>query len=267
MNRVFITVGVLLCIVFAVNGCTKKPTPSHVQEAYDELLANVDNDRPGHTIQEFTAFKKRYKGFDITNLVSMKIDDFNNRIADNYAQACLLARDGEFDRADVILQDLAKYFPSLPTGKKAKQYLRFDFRMKHANHHMERKKVALAREILTVMRVQRLKPYELQQVNRAFELMVEGYLDHFQTGCKTLYLSLLGYHRKYGTFPKNLDLESLVWVALKDKNRITDAISTIRDYQADKNHFSLVAVSMEQDLLEPITQRGLGKTPMNIVSR
>ena len=106
----FILVAMVLSA--AVIGCSRsQPTPPEVEAELRALLETVDQETPGASLARLTEFRKEYSRYDIVTEIDGEIDRLRSVADGRYHEARELAREGDFDRAEGMLEDLATHLP------------------------------------------------------------------------------------------------------------------------------------------------------------
>ena len=129
MKRVSSVVVVLasLAAVFLWGCLPTKSAPPELRASYQELKARLDDDTPGDSIRKLEAFKKTCAGYDLSKTVAEEIARLRAEIPGRYHMGRELAREGDFSRAESVLADLADNVPETEDGRRAKEFLAFDF--------------------------------------------------------------------------------------------------------------------------------------------
>ena len=86
---------------------SRRPAPLEIVVACHELLDDLDAERPGwsaHRLEEFLAENGFY---DVTDTIASEIDYYRSLTMGRYHEARELAREGRFDDAQPMLEDLA----------------------------------------------------------------------------------------------------------------------------------------------------------------
>ena len=86
----------------------------------------MDPDRLGASAAGLAVFLETCRAYEIAPEVEAEMDRLRALGEGRYHEARELARKGEFDRAEAILEDLARYYPDTPDGESAKEHLRFE---------------------------------------------------------------------------------------------------------------------------------------------
>jgi len=235
---------------FLLASCTEKqePTPQDVSARFHAMLDTLDVNRPGTALLTLESFMNENPGYTVGDSVEQEILEWRGAIQGRYHQARELAREGEFDRAERMLKDLA-LLPQTEDGTSAAQHLEFEFYFEKAKWLMVRQRFeeseAVARELLS------------HDLNRFQRDQVEQILDHAanvngavgmvnrsraEGACRQLIVLMANLYANEGQYPASMSLPDLQRLDPYSWRSIANELSAIEDYQATQDNYSLVAV-------------------------
>src|SRR5262245_49566173 len=148
-----VRVGVFVA-AYLLASCTQEPgpTPQDVSTRFHAMLDTLDVNHPGAALLALDTFMNNNPSYTVADSVEREILEWRGAIQGRYHQARELARDGEFDRAERMLKDLA-LLPQTEDGASAAQHLEFEFYFEKAKWLMVRQRFqeseAVARELLS----------------------------------------------------------------------------------------------------------------------
>ena len=247
--RSFIVASIVLSA--AVLGCSKsQPTPAEVAAEFLALLETVDEERPGASVARLTEFMNANSRYEIVAEVESEIDRLRSLADGRYHEAREIAREGDFDRAEGMLQDLATHLPETSAGESAKEHLGFDFYLGQAQWLMVRQRWEEGSEVV--------RPLLERDLTRAQREQVETILDgagvvgaaHSQAeraqtraATRNLVIYLETMNAEEGAYPSQLSLSDVEkWDPIGSRS-ILRTLSAIEDYQRTDRGYSFVAVS------------------------
>lgn len=233
-------------------GCTgeRASTPREVEVQFHSLLDSLDQDSPGASVAALEAFVHQYGDYDIADTAQVEIDRFRAETEDRYHEARELARDGDFDRAEHILVDLADHLADTPDGENAQRFLEFEFYFSKAKWMMVHQRFeecgAVARELLEGD----LTAYQSEQVEMILDNV--GYANtavsmseraNAQNACRQLSMMLTQRFVEEGLYPQSLSLSDVEdWESYSSES-IIRGLSAIEDFKTSTHTFSFVGVS------------------------
>lgn len=236
---------------FVLASCSpeRSPTPRDVSVQFRALLDSLDTDSPGASTRDLETFLKENARYTIADTVRGEITLRRGATHGRYHEARELAREGEFDRAEGMLEDLAQ-LPDTDDGASAAQHLEFEFYFEKAKWLLVRQRFeeseGVARELLT------------HDLNRFQRDQVEQILDHAahidaaagmtersraEGACRQLIVFLANLYVNDGQYPVHLSLEELERLDPHHSRTIVEALASIDDYRASQDSYSLVAVT------------------------
>ena len=259
MKRAAIFLIVPLCFFLLVS-CSKRQTPDYVLEAYAELKAELDPDTVGDNMAKLEAFKKKYSLYAITVVVDEEILQWNDKAKLQVKRAKNLARKGDLDRAQRILEDLAQTMPSTNTGKEAQQYLAFKIPMFRINQFMSEGQLYDAEATLLELREQVLTPHQTRQVETMLDNVSLAKKNQFRVACQSLYAEMRTFQAKNREYPGHISINTFRYDNATIRDRIEKNILRVEDYRRDGGEFRLVAVAKDGKTRMEITHRGVGRS-------
>jgi len=244
-----VRVGVFMT-AFVMASCAQKqgPTPSDVSARYHAMLDTLDVEQPGASLLALEDFRDANQNYTVADTVEQDILDWRGTIQGRYHQARELARDGEFDRAERMLKDLA-LLPQTEDGSSAVQHLEFEFYFEKAKSLMIRQRFeeseAVARELLT----RDLSRFQRDQVEQILDHtanigVAEGMVGKSRTegACRQLIVLMANLYVNEGQYPASMSLGDLERLDPYYWRSIANELSAIEDYHASQDTYSLVAI-------------------------
>jgi len=239
-----------ICLLAAAHGCAQKkePTPHFVSAEFHALLDSLDINSPGASTQSLESFLDLYHRYEIADSARLEMSRFQSAIDGRYHRARELARDGDFERAEHMLEDLAQV-PDTDDGTSARRHLEYDLYYEKAKWLLYRQRFEeseqVARNLLT------------RDLNRFQSDQVEQILDHVSNvdaaigmserasaegACRQLVVFLANLYINEGRYPDSLTLSELKRLDPHSSRTIIDELASIEDYRATQDNYSLVAV-------------------------
>jgi tetratricopeptide (TPR) repeat protein len=245
----FLMVTILLSVVI---GCAKEkaPTPPSVAAQFYALLDSLVNDPPGAAVDSLEAFLHQYGTYQIADMVRTELNRFREKARGRYHEARELARRGEFDDAERILEDLAQHLADTPDGENAKRYLEFEFYFSKAKWLMVRQRYEECEVVARALLERDLTAFQADQVEMILDNV--GYVDtalslseraNARNACRQLSIMLAQQYVEEGIFPSSLSFSDVKSWGPHNSEYILRGLSAIEDYKASKHSFSFVGVS------------------------
>jgi len=235
------------CLVCACES-ELRPTPGPVADRYHALVDSLDDDQPGASAATLTEFLGEAGPYQIADSVRIQIRHFELLSYGLYHEARALARDGDFDRAEEMLQDLARL--DTEDGKSAREHLDFEFYMEKARWLLVRQRVdeaaAVARDLLErdINRFQRDQAEKiLDYTGNVGTAMAMAKDTEERSACKQLVVFMATIYVNDGVYPGTFSLEDLQKMDPYNAQAMTRMFSSFEQYRASQDHYSLVAVT------------------------
>ena len=241
-------------LMAAFVGCSEPlPTPPSVDAEYRALLQSVDEELPGRSVKQLTDFMIANREFDIITEVEREIGRLRELAEGQYRIARDLARAGDFDRAEEILEDLAVHFPKAEVGESAGEHLAFDFYYGKAQalaalerwEEVEEVARALLDRDLTAAQEKRIQATldAVSTVGAAYSRAnrAQAMID---TRLIVIYLEMT--YAEEGQYPSRLSLSDVAeWDPVGSRSMLR-TLSAIEDYAHDEASYSFTAVSADE---------------------
>ena len=255
MNRFSIQrvapIAVLVTLTAAASGCAreKAPTPPVLQARFDAMLDTLDAESPGAATVHLEAFLQEAKAYQIADSVEGELARIRTSTEGRYHEARDLAREGHFDLAEVMLQDLARV-PGTPDGESARKHLEYEFYMEKARWLLVRQRFDEAEAVARSLLSRDLNRFQTDEVERILDYSGQGtaVMDmtsahNAKNACQQLIVFLANVYVNEGAYPSSLSLSDLERLDQYGGKSIQGQLSSIDDYDATQDHYSLVAVS------------------------
>jgi len=244
-------VCVVLALAVAVMACSRpQPTPPQVDAEFEVLLEGVDLERPGASASRLTDFLETCRTYEISAEVEDEIDRLRSLADGRYHEARDLARDGEFDRAEAILEDLATHLPETADGESAKEHLEFDFYLGKAQWLLVRQRWEDSAGVARRLSDRDLTREQQEQVETILDraghvgaARSEAVRFQARAACRHLLILLEMSYAEEGQYPSQLSLSDVDEWDPAGSRSVLGALSSIEDYQPTDRGVSFTAVS------------------------
>jgi hypothetical protein len=244
--------GVAFAVMVAASACSKpQPTPPEVAAEYQALLQGVDPGRPGASAARLAAFLETCRPYEIAPEVEAEIDRLRSLVDGRYHAARELARQGDFDRAEAILEDLA-HLPDTPDGASAREHLAFDFHLGKAQWLMVRQRWEESEEVARLLVDRDLAREQQEQVEMILDraghvgaARFEAVRFQARAACRHLLILLEMKYAEEGQFPARFSLSDVEDWDPAGSGSIVRALSSIEGYRPSDRGVSFTAVSSE----------------------
>jgi tetratricopeptide (TPR) repeat protein len=230
---------------------TVQPTPLEVKVEFFALLETLDDDRPGAAVEGLQTFLSENKSYEIADTVRNEIERFRSYADGRYHEARELAREGRFERAEEILEDLA-HLPDTPDGEGAREHLEFDYYLGKAQWLLMRQRYRESASVARALLEQDLTPTQANQVESILDNVghVDAALAHAErtnahNACRHVMVMLAQQFVEEGRYPSDLSIELLKNWDPHGSGSVLRALSSIEDYRASRDTYSFVAVSAQ----------------------
>ena len=268
--RFFSIATILLAAALALGGCgaekessetswgmkqlslpdTLVPTPPEVEAEFFALIDAVDPEQPGAAARKLREFLRENITYEIADTVQVEIERFYAAAVGRYHKARELARQGQFDRAQQILEDLSHNLPDTPEGEGAREYLVFDFEMGKAKWLMVRQRFVECEKVARNLLDKDLTSNQMAQVEDILDSV--GYVAAAQvqverstaeSACQHLRVLLANQFVEQGGYPSSLTMKDIEKLDPYTSSEILRGLSAIEDYRTTRDGYSFVAVS------------------------
>lgn len=246
---------VLVAIVLsaAVIGCWKaRPTPPEVDAEFRALLEAETDERPGASVARLAEFRKKHGKYDIATEVDSEVDRLRSVAGDSYHKAREFAREGDFDRAEGILEDLATHLPETPDGESAREHLSFEFYFGKAQWLMVRQRWEESGEVARLLLERDLTRTQKDQVETILDsaghvgaARSQAERSQARAACRQLVIFLEMMSMEEGRYPSRLSLSDVEAWDPHGSRLALRVLSAIEDYKQSDRGYSFVAVSSE----------------------
>ncbi len=236
-------------------------TPPEIEEQLIALLETVDDDRPGKSIQELEVFLLEYGNYEIKTMVESEIDHFRGSLEGRYREARELARNGQFERAESMLEDLA-LLPETSAGARAAKHLDFEFYFGRLQRLLVGQRFAEASATARKLQKMDLTPMQADRVEATLDMlgqvdtaMGQAHKASAQAACRQLTILLETTYVEEGQYPSSLSLAQLEQMDPYGSRSIQKNLSAIESYRTTRDGFSFEAVSADGRLRLLVTNR------------
>ncbi len=226
-----------------------QPTPAEVRAEFRALRAAVDQQRPGAAVASLTAFMHEQSRYDIVPEVESEIERLLSVAEGRYQEAREIARQGDFERAEGVLEDLSTHLPGIADGASAKAHLAFDFHLHRAQWLMVRQRweetEAVARPLLdrdlTRTQAEQVQTL-LDGVSQVGAALNQAAATQTRAACRQLIILLEMIYMEEGAYPATLTLSEVESLDALGSRAILRSLSAIERYQSSGGSYSFVAV-------------------------
>lgn len=235
-------------------GCTREaePTPPSVRAHFHALVDSLAKEMPGAASSRLTFFLDGTGGYTLADTVRTELDRVRTEAAGWYHEARQMARAGDFDYAEAVLQDLATHLADTPAGQSARQHLAYDFHYGQAQWLVTNQRFDEAETVARRLLKRDLSAEQTRQVEAMLDNLV--YVDtamgmaersQVRAACRQVTIMLLQEYAMEGRYPSRL---SLAEVERRDPHgfgAIGRSLSKIEDYRTTSRGVSFVGVGKE----------------------
>ncbi|NNG16352.1 MAG: hypothetical protein HKM89_07720 [Gemmatimonadales bacterium] len=245
----------ILVVSVAMVGCSKsQPTPPEVDAEFRALLETMDEELPGASAARLSEFMKANSAYEIVTEVEGEIERLRSLADGRYHAARELAREGDFDRAEAMLEDLATHLPETSGGESAKEHLAFDFYLGKAQWLMVRQRWEESGAVARLLLERDLTRVQREQVETILDgaghvgaAYSQAERAQARAACRHLVIYLQMMYADEGQYPSRLSLSDVEeWDPVGSRS-ILRALSSIENYQQTDRGFSFTAVSARGD--------------------
>jgi hypothetical protein len=256
--RSCLLVAVVVALCAALAGCARQQdaaettqlTPAELEAEFSGLLGTLDETRPGESVASLQAFLVRSRGYAIADTVRVEIERYRSAARGRYHEARELARQGEFDRAQGILEDLAQYIPDTPDGDAARNYLAFDFDFGRVQWLLLHREFEACETVARSLLERDLTPSQQDQVEAVLDQLERvdaatalAERASAESACRQLTVMLAQAFVEEGAYPARLSLSDIKSRDPHGSSYILRGLSSIEGYRATRDGYSFVAVS------------------------
>lgn len=243
---------IVIIVALALTGCNDKKTetPRTVAEEFHVLLDSVGGEPPEIAADRLQEFLREYGDYQVADSVQLALDHLGEASGDRYHEARELARQGEFDRAQKVLEGLVEHFPETPAGENAARYLEYEFYFGKAQWLLVRQRYEESGAVARALLEHDLTPFQTDQVEQILDNV--GYIDAAynqserfaaKNACRQLSMMLAAQYAMEGQYPSRLSLDDARNLDPYSADQGLSSLSAIEDYKGSDNKFSFVGVS------------------------
>ena len=245
-------------------GCDRpSDTPPEIERAYAVLTSRLNSGEPGQAVAQIKQFARQHAREPIARQAERDITYWQPQLDEAYLKARNLAREGQFERAEVMLRDLAQA-PEERSGKAAADFLALEFHHLRAADLMRRGDTAAAEAIARDLRKNQTLNESQQAANERLLDEIAGLrmattafqVPALQNAGRTLIAHLESKYRDNGMFPKTLDLNDPGLAAVRQTGQFA-SIGHIEGYAATQDKFSFTLVGKDAAQKVKVTEKGV----------
>jgi len=261
-DRSVIVMCILLMSLFSCG--EKRETPPEVRESYQQLKSELDEDSLGESIKILEDFRSDHSAYTIFWIIDEDIARLRKTINGQLRMAREMARDGDLERAEIMIKDLAEHFPDTEDGEMAEKHLQFEFYRLKATRLMMDENFDEARQAINELMEKDLTAQQayyaenlLDGISTAMHGRSKAEAQIVKAACHKLFMLLKMYEARHGYYPGSLTLASMSLGDHSDQKYIKSALSAIINYKVSEEDFSFTAVSKDGKTHILVTQDGL----------
>jgi hypothetical protein len=257
-------VCILLLMLMSCTG--SKETPPEVIESYRLLKSELDEDAIGESIKKLEDFRKDNSQYKISWIIEEDMAGLKENVDGRFHMARELARGGDLERSEKMINDLANYLPDTKEGELAEEYLQFEFHQFKATRLMMDERFDEAEHVIIELLKKDLTEQQtihaenlLDGINTAIHGRSRAESQKMKAACHKLYTLLRMHEARRGEYPNSLTLASFSLGDKSDQQFIKNNLSSIDRYKVTREGFSFVAIGRDGTTAIPVTQDGVGK--------
>jgi len=244
---------VAIAVGLSVPGCERRAeTPPEVTQAYTKLLSTLDPNAPGASFARLQEFARRNSRYAISATVETEVKAWRNRLEAAYLTGRDLARQEQFDTAEAILRDLAENLQDEKAGKLAREFLAFEFYHLKASRLLMKGETAAAEAVARALMKKPLTEEQMAATQRLLDsASTVGIgqrmtrMSALRSAARSLQVFLHSYYAEMGQYPQALTLEGPEIASLRQSGTFSGVVSTIEEYAATQDGFSLVVTGKD----------------------
>ncbi|HEX6789701.1 MAG TPA: hypothetical protein VF247_00195 [Candidatus Krumholzibacteria bacterium] len=226
------------------------PTPPDILARYHALTDTLSFDTPGESVALLESFLSDNRRYQIADSAAQKIVVYRGATHGLYHLARELARDGEFDRAEQMLQDLA--LVDTEDGKSARTHLQYEFYIEKAKWLLVRQRFEEARGVGEWLITQDLNRFQRDEAEKILDYT--GHIDaamsmvesqNVVNACKQLIVLFASNYADNGYYPSSFSLADLEKFDAYTARSIARNINRVESYTATQDHYTLVALGRD----------------------
>lgn len=234
-------------------GCEreKEPTPPAIADRYHALVDTLSMENPGSSTDALRSFLVESRRYTVADSVQLQLQRFNAASEGRYRTARELAREGDFDRAEAMLQDLA-LLPDNEDGKSARQHLEFEFYMEKARWLLVHQRFDEAGDVARTLQARHLSGFQRDEADKildytglANDAMQMSARQSTRAACKQIIVLFASFYVDDGQYPGTFSIADLERFDPYSAKSIARSITAIEDYRASQDHYSMVAVGKD----------------------
>jgi hypothetical protein len=249
-----------LLVASACKGRTE--TPPHVDRAYRELVASLDEKAPGASLARLRDFARRNERYSISAEAEPALEAWRAKMEAAYRRGRDLVREDRFDEAEAILKDLAP-LEDERAGRLARDFLAYDFHKVKAARLLAKGDVAGAQAAARELRAKPLTEAQVAETERLLDsasIVDAGVrmtrVTAFQSAARSIQVLLHSTYAEEGQYPAALTLDSPTLASLRGTGLLR-GVAAIEGYTATADSFSFVLVGQDLRQRIRVTQSGI----------
>ncbi len=236
--------------------------PPEVALAYRTLVASLDEKAPGTSFVRLRDFAHQNERYAVSTEALAALGPWRRKMEAAYRRSRDLAREGRFDEAEAILNDLASVTGE-GAGRLAGEFLAYDFHRLKASRLLVKGDVAGAEVAAKELREMPLTEAQMAETERLLDstALVDAGVrmtrtTALQSAARSIHVLLHSTYADEGQYPATLTLDSPALASLRDVGLLR-SVTAIEGYTATPDTFSFVLVGQDPSQRIRVTQSGM----------
>ncbi|MCZ7584937.1 MAG: hypothetical protein M5R36_17280 [Deltaproteobacteria bacterium] len=243
----------LAVLCAALVSCGPRHDTPGSRAAWDAAQTRLDENRPGYSVTVLREFLGVWGRYEIARKAERAIEKYEGGIDKTLDRAIEAARDGRFDVADTIIDDLLEHFGESAAGHRARASRRLDLPLVRARALFTEGKYDEAEELVLQVRAVNDNEYRakeidhlLENLNVAMRSHAQGDVHRAHAAARVIQKEMLFRRAREGRFPRAFNDGDLRTLA-DDAGRRPGEALTIESYRVDDKEYRIVARSKGAD--------------------
>ena len=257
-----VTYFVILAASILFAGCDQTPTtPPEVERAYAALSATLNPDTPGQSVALIRQFVREHPKDPIAARIERDTTSWQAPLNLSLTRAQQSIQAGNFERAEVLLQDLA-LATDQPAGTAAAELLVFDLPYTKARVLLDRGDVAgadaIGRTLLTKQLTEAQRAFAtklMEQVNALRQATSMSHQSSLRNAAQALSAHMAAEKERLEEYPAFIDFGSNVLRTARNNGTLS-AMSGVDGFTSTKDTYSFTVVGRSGQRIR-VTEKGI----------
>lgn len=262
MHRRVRFLSVVSAAAIFLAGCDQAPTtPPEVERAYGALSATLNPDTPGHSVAMIRQFVREHPKDPIAARIERDTTTWQAPLNLSLTKAQQLMQAGNFERAEILLQDLA-LATDQPAGTAAAELLAFDLPHLKALQLLDRGDLAgadtIARTLLTKQLTDAQRAFAtklMEQVNALRQATTMSHQSSLRSAAQALSAHMAAEKERLEEYPAFIDFGSNVLRTARNNGTLS-AMSGVDGFTSTKDTYALTVVGRSGQRIR-VTEKGI----------